>query len=246
MATAVLVAVAGCSPDKRPESSATAVTLASSDGLKIAASLLPATLPAPPGLILVHMYGSDHSAWESFAGRAQREGYSTIAIDMRGHGDSASMNSAAPKYGGFSTEDWRGVLLDIDAARQALIASGVDEDRIGIVGASIGANLAAAYAAKNEDLQALVMLSPGTDYKGIRVTPSFETYGKRPSLLLTSEDDRYSAQTCRSLHASAAGFCELREFPGADHGTDLLDASPNAAGLILQWCDTVLGEAPAP
>ena len=81
--------------------------------------------PQPPGLILIHMYGSDRSAWALFASQAQREGYSVIAIDMRGHGDTAALNPKSPKYRGFSTEDWRGVLLDIDAAKNAGLTGAV-------------------------------------------------------------------------------------------------------------------------
>jgi len=243
MAAVVLAAAAGCGPVGQPGSGGTDLTVEAADGLKIAATLNMADAPQSPGLILIHMYGSNRSAWEPFAGRAQREGYSVIAIDMRGHGDTASLNPKHPRYRSFSTEEWRNVLLDIGAAKQALVEAGADADRIGLIGASIGANLAAMYAAEHSDVQALVLLSPGKDYKGIRVEPAFAQYGKRPSLLVTSEGDRYSAETSRALHRSAVGFCELREFPGVHHGTNILDDIPNAAGQILQWCNTVLRDA---
>ena len=44
------------------------------------------------------------------------------------------------------------------------------------------------------------------------------------------------------MHRSSEGFCELREFPGTQHGTAILDAHSSTIGLILQWCDTVFGE----
>lgn len=238
-----LLAVIGCGPADVASDSRSELTLQSKDGTNISATLTIAAGTPSPGLILVHMYGSDRTAWESFAVQAQREGYSVISIDMRGHADTATLNPNAKKYRSFSATDWKDVLLDIDAAKSMLIENGVDEDRIGVMGASIGANLAAAYAAHHQDIQALVMLSPGKDYKGVRVEPAFAQYGKRPSLLVTGEGDRYSADTCRSLHREAKGFCEFREFPGIYHGTNILDAIPNASGQILQWCNTVLRES---
>ncbi len=246
MAAAVLIVAAGCGPKGEPADNSTILTLVAADGMKIAATERRAAVPLSPGLILVHMFGSDRVAWAAFAARAQQEGYSVIAIDMRGHGDSASLNPEAPKYRRFTTPDWLNVLQDIEAARVALVNGGTDPERIGIVGASIGANLAAAYAAEHEDVAALVLLSPGQDFKGVGITGAFERYGKRPSLLVTTEGDRYSADTSRALHRSATGFSELREFAGMYHGTEMLDAIPNATVQILQWCDTVLVEAPTP
>ena len=244
MAVATLIVAAGCSPAGEPDGSSTSLTLVAADGMKIAATERRSAISPSSGLILVHMFGSNRNAWSAFAARAQREGYSVIAVDMRGHGDTAALNPNTPQYRGFTPQDWLDVLHDIEAARTALVKGGADPARIGVVGASIGANLAAAYAAEHENIAALVLLSPGQDYKGVGVAEAFERYGKRPSLLVTTEGDRYAADTCRALHRSATGFSELREFAGMYHGTEMLDAIPNATVQILQWCDTVLVEAP--
>lgn len=246
MAAAVLILVAGCGPDRKPVDSSAELTLVAADGMRIAATECRAAVTPSPGLILVHMFGSDRGAWAAFASRARREGYSVIAIDMRGHGDSAALNPDAPQYRRFTAPDWLNVLQDIEAARVALVERGTDPARIGVVGASIGANLAAAYAADHGEIAALVLLSPGQDYKGVEVAGAFARYGKRPSLLVTTEGDSYAADTSRALHRSATGFSELREFAGVYHGTEMLDAIPNTTVQILQWCDTVLVEAPPP
>jgi pimeloyl-ACP methyl ester carboxylesterase len=244
IATVALVAAVGCGPGEQPESDGRSdLTIRAADGLLIAATLFQSSESQPPGLILIHMYGSNRGEWMSFASRAQKEGYSVITFDMRGHGGTAALNQEAPKFRSFSLEDWEKVSLDIDAAKRALIDAGADAERIGVVGASIGANIGANYAADHADVQALVLLSPGDVYKGVRVDRAFNDYGKRPSLLITGEGDQYSAIASRALHRSASGFCELREFPGTHHGTEIVNANPNAASQILQWCDTVLGES---
>lgn len=249
MATVVSL---GCGPDNPSRTlresalPSFATQLKTSDDLLLQAEVFPAAEPLPPGLILVHMYGSSRHAWRPFAERAQQAGYAVVTFDLRGHGDSARLNPEAPRYGDFATSNWQDVALDIDAARDALVVAGADPANLGLAGASVGANLALAYAASHQDIQAVVLLSPGLEYKGIAVQPAFDVYGERPSMLVATNGDGYSARTCATLHASTNAFCELREFPGAEHGTDILDAYPNAAELIVLWLDTVLKNARVP
>ncbi|MBX7257695.1 MAG: alpha/beta hydrolase [Candidatus Hydrogenedentes bacterium] len=215
--------------------------LTTSDGYRIAATLYPAEKPGSPGLVLVHMLGADRSIWEGFARRAQREGYSSLAIDLRGHGDSRGPGDTDLSYKSFDTGEWLKALQDIDAAKSALLKRGNDPENIAIVGASIGANLALRYAVEHADIQAVVMLSPGLDYHGIEIEPDMVAYGKRPSLMLTSTGDSYSASSCSTLKALAPGFCELREYGGAAHGTDILDAEPASVDQVFLWLTHIIG-----
>lgn len=217
------------------------MTLTTADGARLAATFYPVAADVPPGLVLVHMLGSSRAGWEPFAARAQQLGYACIAFDMRGHGQSAAPQGAAQSYRNFTYDDWLGVLNDIDAAKQALLDKGAGPENIAIVGASIGANLALLYAARHPDIPAVVMVSPGLDYKGLRTEEAVAEYGKRPLLLMSSEGDSYSASSCTTLKRAAPGLCELREYPGAAHGTSLLDASTNALEQIFLWLKPIIG-----
>jgi len=216
-------------------------TLTTSDGYRIASTLYLAKASHPAGLILVHMLGSDRSQWEAFARRAQNEGYTSLAIDLRGHGESVSPNGDSVSYKSFETEDWLGALQDIDAAKAALLQHGADPENLAVVGASIGANLALRYAIDHPDIQAVVMLSPGLDYYGIQTEPDIRAYSKRPSLMLTTTGDSYSATSCKTLKALSPGFCELREYDGSAHGTDILDAEPLSVDQIFLWLSHIVG-----
>jgi alpha-beta hydrolase superfamily lysophospholipase len=187
------------------------------------------------------MLGSDRSQWDAFARRAQREGYASIAIDLRGHGDSLPPSGSEVSYKSFETADWLGALQDIDAAKAALLQHGADPENLAVVGASIGANLALRYAVAHQDIQAVVMLSPGLDYRGIQTEPDVLAYGKRPSLMLTTTGDSYSATSCTTLKALSPGFCELREYGGATHGTDILDAEQASTDQIFLWLSHIIG-----
>ena len=217
------------------------ITFQTDDNYTIAATLYTVKQPNPAGLILVPMLGTTRDRWDSFARYAQSDGYQSIAIDMRGHGDSCVKGGQKTSYKSFSTEDWLGVARDIAAAKQALLHAGTDPDNIAVAGASIGSNLALQYACGDLDTQAVVMLSPGLNYHGVDAAQAMRDYGNRPVLLMTATGDAYSAQSCTALKPLAVGHCEVREYDGTAHGTDLFDAHETCAGQVLLWLSAIIG-----
>jgi|GEM_PF-310059 len=195
----------------------------------------------PPGLILLHMAGSSRTGWDSFAARAQRAGYLCLAFDARGHGDSMMRGGQAISYRTFETRDWLAILDDMASAHKTLLEYGADPDNVAVVGASIGANLVLRYALNHPDVAATVMVSPGLDYKGVETEQAIRELGKRPALLVTSQGDSYSAESCATLKKAASGLCELREYAGSAHGTNLLDGPTHAAEDILLWLRLIIG-----
>jgi pimeloyl-ACP methyl ester carboxylesterase len=217
------------------------LTLQTEDGVRIASTLYPVVRDRPAALVLVHALGSDRASWSLFASRAQRAGYMCIAIDVRGHGDSTMHNDKRISYREFNTADWMAALYDIRAAKAMLLDRGADPDNVAVVGASIGANLALQYAARDPEIQAVVMLSPGLTYKGVDSLDAIRAYGKRPSMLVTAKGDSYSASSCATLKSAAPGFCELREYSGSAHGTDVFAAFPLSVSQVLMWLDSIIG-----
>jgi len=244
---AALAALCACGARPAgPGDTARTISLTTSDGVTIAATVYPVDAPDPPGLILIHMLGADRWTWEPVARRAQRAGYLCLAFDMRGHGESRTRGSETLSYRQFTATDWRGVAADIDAAKRALLQQGADPDNVALVGASVGANLALAYAADHGDVPAVVLVSPGLDYKGVQAEDALLAYGRRPVLLMTSEGDSYSAMSCTKLKRAAPGLCELREYKGATHGTALLDASTTAVEQVFLWLKPIIGPQDRP
>lgn len=209
--------------------------------MRIAATFYGVDTPAPPGIILIHRLGADRTAWGPFAQHAQRNGYACLAFDLRGHGESVRRDGERLSYRAFTGADWRAAVQDIDAARRFMGRRGVNLADTAIAGASIGANLALAYAAEHPDVPAVVLVSPGLDYKGIRTAEAIAAYGNRPVLLMTSEGDSYSVSSCTELDRVAEGLCEVRRYPGATHGAPLLDASDSARDQILLWLKPIIG-----
>jgi pimeloyl-ACP methyl ester carboxylesterase len=205
------------------------VRIPGAEGLVVVGDFYPAAAPGP-GVLLLHMYGGSRSDWGSFALDLQRAGFASLAIDLRGHGATG---------GG---EDWSLASDDVAMAYAWLGAQeGVDADRLALVGASIGANLALVEAARDETVGSLALLSPGFDYFRVRIQGLIEEYGERPALLVASEEDAYSAETVRALAASAPGEAELIMLTSAGHGTAMLERDPELAGDLIVFLNRALG-----
>lgn len=238
-----VVLLATCSKEEPSQLSPPApqrVFFSSADGVRLAATVYPVRKEKSPGLLLLHMLGSTRDAWEPLARRAQEAGFLCLAVDLRGHGESTRKNDSRLSYRTLGPGDWRAALQDIQAAHRELLAHGADPENLAIVGADLGANLALLYAADHADIQAVVMLSPGLEYKGIAALPAIATIGLRPILLIAATGDAYSASSCLALKQQARGFCELREYVGVAHGTDLLSAENTAIEQILLWLSPII------
>jgi len=172
-------------------------------------------------------------------GKVSPDGCSN-AFDMRGHGHSTAANDQKIPFEKFAARDWLQAILDIQAARNALPANGVDPNNLAIVGAGMGANLATHYAAQDESIQALVLISPGLEYDGVRIREAFESYTRRPSLLIATKSDTYAAASAQTLKKLASTFCEVREYPGGAHGMDVLQSLVSARETVVLWLESIL------
>jgi pimeloyl-ACP methyl ester carboxylesterase len=207
------------------------MTITAADELPIQATLLtPLTSGVDPGVILLHMLGDDRTVWGEVGLTADlvAAGYAVLAVDMRGHG----------KTGG--AQDWALAADDLGRVWDAFAAlETVDEARTAVVGASIGANMALRLGADRSGVAAVALLSPGLEYRGVTTEDQPVIYGDRPLLLVSSEDDAYSADSVRALAAAANG-ATVQMYDNAGHGTNMFAAEPELAGLIIGWLDEQL------
>lgn len=134
-------------------------------------------------LLLLHGFGNDAHIWDDFA-PAVAPYYRTLALDQRGHGDSAW--DAERRY------EHATMVADIEAATTAL-----DVERLVIVGHSLGGRIATLFAGRQPERIAglvLVDIGPELDPRGILrirmevessqepVFTSVEEYGRLLSL----------------------------------------------------------------
>jgi alpha-beta hydrolase superfamily lysophospholipase len=210
--------------DGFPPDKGTASAIVTNDGVNLAHTFHQGGV-ARPTLIFLHMAGRDRHDYDYLALRANELGYSTLQIDMRGHGQNSS------KHASFGPSDWQKMLLDVSAAKQFVKRQGLNSSRLVLVGASIGANLAATYAAQDKAVIGLVMLSPGFDYHGIQPETSIKAL-KIPTFLAVSDDDTTSWQASRQFAGETA--MQFQIYSSAGHGTEMLE-STNVGSIMLIW-----------
>jgi len=209
-----------------------AATLQTSDGVRLAATVyVPARRPAP-AVILLHMLTRNRGDWQEFASRLSAAGIGAIAIDFRGHGSSGS----APDGAAASSEDLSRSVRDVAAAREFLRSRpDLFTDRVGIAGASVGANLAVLAAQNDQSIRSLVLLSPGLDYRGLRTEQALVKYGPRPALIAVSQQDPYSLRSAHRLAASGSGTREMRVVFEECHGTVMLERERGLTDALVDW-----------
>ena len=121
------------------------------------------------GIILIHMMPETKSSFKDFAEKLTDENFFALAIDLRGHGKSTDYEGIKLDYSFFTDTEHQKSILDIGAGvdffKKKIIQT------YAVIGASIGANLALWYQSSNTDVAKTVLLSPGYNYRGIKIQP---------------------------------------------------------------------------
>ena len=212
------------------------------DGVQIAADYYPppvAERDLAPMAILLHMYRSDRMAWEPLLAPLHDAGFAVLAIDLRGHGESATTETreAALKR---DTALFRKMQDDVRGAYDWLVQQPkVDRARFALVGASVGCSVALQYAAKDRSVDAIVCLSPGLNYMGLDSAGDLHQMVGRKILMLATEDERDAPYTLKkSTPGVQVHICKQEKL----HGTDMLGQVPNIEKEIVSFLKTGVGE----
>jgi len=200
---------AGCSSSSSTVTSAntpaptgsepTVVQIATPDGESLAADVV-----GSPGstttVVLAHMRGADRSTWDPIIDDLISAGYSTLAFDFRGYGD--------------STGD-RDTGLDIDLAAAVASARADGATTVVIIGASMGGTAVLAGGA-DLGVDGVVAISAPSEFLGLDGTGGASRL-QVPLLLIDSKDDKpYVDQLSTIGDATGAN---LVVFSGSAHGT---------------------------
>jgi dienelactone hydrolase len=206
------------------------VTFTARDGVQVTGVLhVPEKTPAP-AVVLLHMLGRTHRDWEGAATRFVEAGIAVLAVDFRhvALADPDSADGVRSPYGS--------LVLDAEAARAYLAARPeVIPARIGMAGASLGANVAVLAAANDPSVRSLALLSVSLDYRGLKLEQALKAFGSRPALLVASSEDPFALRSARQSVTMGDGARELRVLSGAGHGTVMLAREPDLATALVDW-----------
>ena len=98
------------------------------------------TAPTTVGsVILLHMLPATRASWAAFQHTLGERGLASLAIDLRGHGNSVKGPGGKPlDYKKFSEEEHASSIGDVRGAFQWIRSRGIDRERITVAGASLG------------------------------------------------------------------------------------------------------------
>ena len=227
------------------------VRLTTVDDVGIAAAYYPVDGKSVPAVVLIHSFARNRDEWNAFAVLLQRNGIAALTFDLRWHGESTRrVTAAGPQLvdqRNFTPRDFNDMLLDVNTAVYWLGSQqGINPRRIAVVGSSVGANIALRYALFNEDLAALMLISPGIVYKGLRTDDAMGKLGPLPLRMVVSRNDAFAFESVKRLEAirqeigHQADTNELIVCTGNLHGTDMLKGVKDLTPTLLNWLRHVL------
>ena len=231
------------------------IRLTTVDDLGLAASYYPVATNSAAAVILLHSYGKARDEWGTVPILFQRNGIAVLAFDLRGHGESTrqlTANGVQPvDYQKFGPLDYKNMLIDINQAYDWLAGQpGIDKHRIAIIGSDLGANLALRYAAFNDEVAGLILLSPGMFYRGVRTDDVITRLGKRPLRIVVSRGDAFPFETSKHLievrqqAGQAVESNELLACSGELHGVAMLTGVKELSSVVFAWLEQSLAEPP--
>ena len=205
------------------------VALSTEDGICLVGDYYVAS-SGNPGVVLLHMTPTswDRKSWSiDFVRRVHAEQWHVLNLDRRGAGDSDGEPEDA-----FNGDGGR---KDVDAAVSFLVEQGASS--ISLISASNGSTSALDYAVWARDNArvepvSLVMMSGGSyteNQNSISRLAEMET----PTLFQADDEDGLWFE--ENFDALNPGDWDYIEYPGAGHGSQMLDETPEVGDDILDF-----------
>lgn len=234
-------------PVRRPESKL--VKFLTKDNYVIAGRYFPPPRRKgrAPMAILLHMFGSDGSAFDPLVPNLHKAGFAILAVDLRGHGESVGPPEMRLSERVYERDRKLFAAMDRDVEAAYIWLSRqpeLDPARFALVGASIGCSVALKYAARDRSVDAVACLTPGTLYLGIDSLSDARKYGQRPALLIASEDERAACDELARVVAGAAVHIVPRagtQDKMALHGTRMLGQASQIEQILTAFLVRAVG-----
>ena len=214
------------------------VSFETSDGITISGQMrTPAARPGDrsPAIILIHQGFRSRGEWDPYLRPLNRAGYATLAYDIRGHGESGGTFSNAD----FDNPD--SAPKDLEAAIAfAESQPDADPERIGIIGSSVGGNLAC-VASQKRWVKAAVNISGKTS--AVRNLAADAALDLRSMFHISSSGDSGGQRAiwANELYGFTSAPRQVEVVGGSSaHGTAVIQADPPLFGRIIDWLATTL------
>ncbi|MCH7835743.1 MAG: alpha/beta fold hydrolase [Chloroflexi bacterium] len=192
------------------------------DGLRIIADFYAPLKSGPtPAVLLLHQFGGSRAQWADLIPDILQWGYAVLAPDLRSFGESTVITRAGEDED-YTLENLDDMVLDVAAAIEYLkTRREVSAGQIGVVGASVGANLAYVASGAFPEVLAAVSMSPNANPQGgVLLGKNIPGFSPRAVLFMSDVAEAGDAQ---ALAQTAAEPVNVIVYEGASaHGVQLL------------------------
>lgn len=207
------------------------VKLTASDGRAFEAAYSPASA-GKATLLLLHGGTGKKEEWEPLSRALTREGYGVLAPDLR-----RAVKGSSAVRGDIANE---GLMWDIEAAMSWLNGAGVPDSAIGLVGADLGATLAAKYGNSRRQIGMLALLSPPMADYDVPAINAVRRYYRRQIRILVAyavDDAKYREfEVIVKFAKQAVGDQNVKVITvPTGRGTAMFESQPGLAGDIVSW-----------
>ena len=191
-----------------------------------------------PAIILIHQGGSSHKEWLELPifNTLLKEGYAVLAYDVRLHGESGKDG----EFGDLFNNPKRAP-LDLQAAIKFLKKDArIDNNRIGIIGASIGANLACVASSNDYGIKSAVSLSSKTS--AVQNLSGTEQIILKNVFHIASKEEQGGKRDvwANELYNITKSERKVEIAPGNKHGSYIIKEHPYLEKQIIEWFEKTL------
>lgn len=182
------------------------VSLSTQDGWSLAALYRPAD-DGRKTVVLLHDLGKNKEEFSTFKSNLAQEGFGYLALDLRGYGQSTGKGEASSFAKEGVDNEFNKMTRDVDAALTFLKSKGVTPDETVVLGAGLGANVAAKSMSFSPDVSGVALISPTANNRDVLSIPAMRLY-KGDILIAAGAADKKSfleASVIRNVAFLSAG-----------------------------------------
>ena len=220
------------------------VTFTTPDGFVLKGTLkVPARQGRCPVVILAHQFQATRAGWQPLVEALNAKGIATLALDLRGHGQSTQRGGATVEAAKDMAEAARTVRFDklpedlLQVAQWARRQPELDSRRLALAGSSLGAYGALMASALIHPV-AVLALSPagGWGEKPAEALAQAVQTAKAAVFVLASEEDPEADASAKAVQGLPGVYARIA--PGKAHGFELL---PELKDVMAGWLSEYLG-----
>jgi dienelactone hydrolase len=215
------------------------ITITTEDGWEISALYQPAQNENSKVVILLHDLGKNKEVFKTFEGKLKEYDFGFLALDLRGHGESTNIAVQKNFKKTGTDNEFNQMVRDVTAAIAFLNKKGVETQNIFLLGAGLGANVAAKSIIFNPDIAGIALLTPSLKTRDVLTMTGIQINTKPVSIAVSSEDRKQmmEASFIRNAAYLSSGQGKVTFMTAYNlKGIEMVDKYLTAE--LIQWLQT--------